>query len=152
MTGVVNIVATNPSFELKGTIQPGEYGYGGMQFDKCVNTTTYTGIQFTLGGTAAGCDLAIYAQTFDEQGTANHGGCSTGCYSFPSKKITIDTVPVVVHFTDFTGGLPATPDLFKAQIVGFQWQFQSPAGTDGGAQPACTNIDMTIDDVQFITN
>ena len=133
-------------------MQSGEYAYGGMQFDKCVNTTAYTGVQFTLGGTAAGCDLFIYVQTFDEQSTSNHGGCTTGCYSFPQMKIAIDTAPVVVHFSDLTGGMPVGADLIKAQIVGLQWQFQSPAGVDGGAQPACTGIDMTIDDIQFITN
>jgi hypothetical protein len=152
MTQAVTFAAPNPGFELKGTILSGEYGYGGMQFDRCVNTTTYTGIQFTLTGTTAGCDLFVYAQTYDQQAISNKGGCAADCYNFPKKQITVDTAPITVHFGEFTGGFPATGDLIKAQIVGLQWQLQSPAGADGGAQPACNDVDITIDDVKFVSD
>ena len=152
VTLAVTIAAANPGFELKGTIQSGEYGYGGMQFDRCVNTKTYTGIQFTLSGTTQGCDLFVYAQTYEQQAATNKGGCAANCYNFPKKQITVDAAPITVHFSDFTGGMPATGDLIKAEIVGLQWQLQSPAGADGGAQPACENIDLTIDDVKFVSD
>jgi hypothetical protein len=157
MTSAVTFGTTNPAYEMKGTVQSGEYAYGGMQFDKCVNTTTYTGVSFTLGGNAAGCDLFLLVQTFDQQAATNHGGCPTGgsCYSFPKKQLTIDpsgSGTVTVHFTDLTGGLPTDPAAIKAEIVGLQWQFQSPSGVDGGPQPACNNIDVTVDDVAWVTD
>jgi hypothetical protein len=42
-------------------------------------------------------------------------------------------------------------DIVK-QLVGLQWQFQSPPppAVDGGVQLACTGIAMTITDVKFV--
>jgi hypothetical protein len=157
MTSAVTFGTANPAYEAKGTVQSGEYAYFGMQFDRCVNTTTYTGVSFTLGGTAAGCDLFLLVQTFDQQGASNHGGCPSGgsCYSFPKKQITVDpsgSGTVTVHFADLTGGLPLEPAAIKAEIVGLQWQFQSPSGVDGGPQPECDNIDVTVDDVTWVSD
>lgn len=157
MTSAVTFGTANPSYEMKGTVQSGEYAYAGMQFDKCVNTTTYTGLSFTLGGTAAGCDFFLLVQTFEQQAASNHGGCPAGgsCYSFPKKTLTIDpsgSGTVTVHFADLTGGVPTDPAAIKAEIVGLQWQFQSPSGVDGGPQPACNNIDVTVDDVAWVSD
>jgi hypothetical protein len=157
VTNTIDTTAANPSFQLTGSITPGQYGFGLLSFDKCVNTTKYAGVQFTIGGTTGGCDLLLFVQTFEQQGVSNRGGCADGssCYRFPSKKldpVTSSPAPMTVLFTDLTGGAPVGADLIKAEIVGLQWQFQSPAPTDpdGGAQPACTGIDVTIDDVQFV--
>jgi hypothetical protein len=160
MAGTVNITAANPSFELTGSINAGDYGFGLLSFDKCVNTTKYVGVQFTLGGTSAGCDILFELQTFDEQGVANKGGCDStktvdgaavSCYKFPQIKVQVGAAPVQVLFTDLAGtGVPATADGMKAEIVGLQWQFQSGAPPDGGAQVGCSGIDLTIDDVRFI--
>ena len=154
ITNNIDTTLLNPALELKGTVVAGDYGFGLLSFDACVNTTKYTGIQFTLGGTTGGCDLYLLLQTFDEQGVANKGGCTTSCYQFPRKKLEVGTAPVVVHFTDLENtGLPATAAAMKAQIVGLQWQFQSPApAPDGGTQVSCTGIDLTIDDVQFVAD
>jgi hypothetical protein len=153
MSGTVTFMAANPSFELTGMIRAGDYGFGLLSFDKCVNTATYAGVRFTLGGTTGGCDLLLLLQTFDQQSVGNKGGCTTGCYHFPQTKIQVGSAPVTVLFTDLANtGMPAAAADMKTQIVGLQWQLQSPGpSTDGGAQPACAGIDLTIDDVQFVT-
>jgi hypothetical protein len=138
---------------LSGSVLPGDYSGGGMSFDQCVNTSTYTGVQFTLGGTTAGCDLYLKIQTFDEQPTANRGGCTTNCYSFPSSpKLTSTSGVVTVHFADLTGGEPTTPAAIKTEMVGLQWQFQSPAPVGDAGQPGCTGINLTITNVSFVSN
>jgi hypothetical protein len=138
-----------------GTVAAGDYAGGGVMFSLCVNTTVYTGVSFTLGGTAAGCDIYFAVKTWDEQGSTNGGGCTTAdggsCYSFPQVKVAIGTdttVPIVVHFSDLTGGMP-TP--IAMQIVGFQWQLQSATPPDGGTQAACTNAELTVDNISFVT-
>jgi hypothetical protein len=155
LTNSVDTTAINPSLELSGMIQPGNYGFGVLNFDRCVNTAKYTGIQFTLSGTTAGCDLVFLLQTFEQQSVANRGGCgaTTLCFRFPQKKISIGAQPAVIRFTDLeNSGLPAGAAAMKAEIVGLQWQFQSPTPVDGGAQPACFGIDLKIDDIQFVSN
>jgi hypothetical protein len=158
MTGTVDITATNPSLETKGTILPGDYGFSLLSFDRCVNTAKYTGIQFTLGGTTVGCDFIFELQTFDQQGVTNRGGCPTGgsCYKFPQIKVSIPATPgtpTVVHFSDLAGtGVPDTAAAMKAQIVGLQWQLQSAAPPPDAGQAVCSGIDVTIDDVGFVAD
>jgi len=154
-----NVDTTAGNFVLTGAVAPGDYAFGLLAFDKCVNlsaNTQYTGIQFTLGGNAAGCDLYFFLQTFEQQGDVNKGGCPAGnsCYNFPRKKITVPSpaAPVTVLFSDMMDtGIPTSPSAMKAEIVGLQWQFQSPPPPDGGTQPACTGISVTLDDVGFST-
>jgi hypothetical protein len=138
---------------LSGNVLAGDYSGGGMSFDQCVNTSTYTGVQFTLGGSTAGCDLYFDVQTFDEQGTANKGGCTgSSCYAFPNEKLTSTAGTVTVHFSDLTGGVLTTQSAIRNEIVGLQWQFQSPAPVGDGGQPGCTGIALTIANVSFVSN
>jgi hypothetical protein len=118
-----------------------------------VNTSTYTGVQFTLGGTVAGCDLVFQVQTFDEKpaGPGQVGGCTTGCYSFPGTKLANTSGAVTVHFTDLSGGQP-TPAKIASEIVGLQWQFQSPAPVGDAGQAGCTGTNLTITNVSFVSN
>jgi hypothetical protein len=146
MNATVNTSAQD--LALTGNVAAGDYAGGGLSFDQCVNTTTYTGVQFTLGGTVAGCDLYFQAQTFDEKpaGSGQVGGCTTGCYVFPSAKLTSTTGAITVHFTSLSGGLPAPANIAK-ELVGLQWQMESPAG-----QVACANINLTIANISFVSN
>jgi hypothetical protein len=137
-----------------GVVGAGDYAGGGVQFSTCVNTSTYTGVSFTLSGEPAGCDIYFAVKTWDEQGISNGGGCdASSCYSFPQEKIAIGsdtTVPIVVHFSDVTGGMPTGASAIAMQIVGFQWQLQSGAPPDGGTQAACTNAELTIDNITLV--
>jgi hypothetical protein len=154
MTNTVTTDA-NPGFNLTGTVVAGDYAFGLLSFDRCVNTHTYTGITFTISGDAAGCDLYFLLQTFEQQGVSNKGGCATGgsCYVFPRKKVavTATATPTTVAFSELTDGVPTSPDAMKAEIVGLQWQFQSPPPPDGGTQATCAGINVTLDDIGFST-
>jgi len=146
----VSWAVTNQALVLSGSVAPGDYIGGGMSFDQCVNTSVFTGVQFTLGGTVAGCGLKFQVQTFDEKpaGTNQVGGCPANCYSFPGEYLTTTIGPVTVNFSDLTGGQLLTQSAIANEIVGLQWQFESP-GTDGG-QLACPNIGLTITNVSFV--
>jgi len=147
----IDAVAEN--FVLYGNVMaPGGYGGGGMSFDQCVNTSTYTGVQFTLGGTVAGCALKLQVQTYSQQATANGGGCVANCYGFPYKLLTTTTGPVVVEFAELGGGQPTTAAAIAAEMIGLQWQLESPAPVGDAGQPDCTGINLTIDDVSFVSN
>jgi len=146
----------NHDLVLVGKVASGDYAGGGLAFGPCVNASTYTGVQFTLGGTAAGCDLYFQVQTYDAQGSANGGGCAAdggvGCYSFPQYKVPSPNGQVMVHFSDLTGGMPVGAAALSAQMVGLQWQLNSPPppAVDGGLQVSCDNISLTITGVKFI--
>lgn len=146
--------ATNQDMLLAGNVAASDYAGGGLSFDQCVNTTVYTGVQFTLGGTVAGCDLYFYAQTFDEKGSGpgQVGGCTTGCYVFPGVKLTSTTGPVTVHFSDLKGGQLTTATSIANEIVGLQWQFNSPAPVGDAGQSGCTGIALTVTNVSFVSN
>ena len=58
---------------------------------------------------------------------------------------------VTVPFTELAGGLPA-PEAIASEIVGLQWQFQSPPPVGDGGQIGCTGINLTITDVAFVSN
>jgi hypothetical protein len=152
MNATVN--TTSENLVLAGTVAAGDFANGGMSFDACVNTTIYTGVQFTLGGSVAGCDLYFQVQTFDEKpaGPGQVGGCTSGCYVFPGTKLTSTSGVVSVPFANLSGGQLTTQAAIANEIVGLQWQFQSPAPVGDGGQLGCTGINLTIDDVSFVSN
>jgi hypothetical protein len=147
-----SVDTTAAAMVLAGDVASGDYAGGGLSFDECVNTTTYTGVQFTLGGTVAGCDLYFYVQTFDEKpaGPGQVGGCTTGCYVFPGAKLTSTTGVVSVPLATLTGGQLTTAAAIANEMVGIQWQFDSPAPQGDGGQPACTGVNLTITNVSFV--
>jgi hypothetical protein len=143
----------NESLTITGNIAAGDYAGILMSFDACVNTTTYTGLQFTLTGSAAGCDLFFAVQTFSQQTISNRGGCNLAgntCLQFPRVKVAVSTTPTIVHFSSLAGtGLPATAAGIAAEIVGLQWSLQSPSTVP---QAPCQNFSLAIDDVGFVSN
>ena len=152
-----SVDTTHQHLVLSGDATAGvDVGHGGMAFDQCVNTTTYTGVQFALGGTTAGCDVVFRVMTFDQEPSDPGlvGGCirAAGCFHFPSVKLTSTTGLVTIHFTDLAGGLPAAPSAIASEIVGFLWDFQSPAPVGDGGQLGCAGIALTITNVSFVSN
>ena len=148
-----SVDSTNHTLALSGTVVAGDYSGGGLSFDECVNASTYSGVQFTLGGTTGGCDLIFNVQTFDEKpaGTNQVGGCtSSSCYAFPSVKLTSTSGPITVAFSTLTGGQLVVATALQDEIVGLQWQFQSPAPVGDAGQPGCDGINLTITDVSFV--
>lgn len=147
--------ATGMNLELSGTVVAADYAGGGMAFSTCVDSTTWTGIQFNLGGTADGCTITFQLQTESQEPPSNKGTCTaSSCYSFPQIAVTIPATPgpTVVKFSDLTAtGMPSAPMDFEKEMFGLQWQFTSAAPPDGSVQVGCSP-DMTITDVMWTTN
>jgi hypothetical protein len=146
---------TGMNLELKGTVLAADYAGGGMAFGTCVDSSTWTGIEFTLGGTANGCSITFQLQTESQEPPSNKGTCTaSSCYSFPQIAVTIPATPgpTVVKFSDLTAtGMPSAPADFEKEMFGLQWQFTSVAPPDGGLQVGCSP-DMTITDVMWTSN
>jgi hypothetical protein len=146
---------TGMNLELKGTVLAADYAGGGMAFGTCVDSSTWTGIEFTLGGTADGCSITFQLQTESQEPPSNKGTCTaSSCYSFPQIPVTIPATagPTVVKFSDLNGsGMPSAPADFEKEMFGLQWQFTSVAPPDGGVQVGCSP-DMTITDVMWVND
>jgi hypothetical protein len=151
------IDTTARTLTLSGTVLAADYSGGGMAFGTCVDSTTWTGIQFTLGGTTNGCILTFQLQTESQEPTSAKGTCpppNSNCYDFPNEVITIPSTPgpVTIKFSDLANtGVPAAPADFEKEMFGLQWQFTSAAPPDGGVQVGCSP-DMTISDVMWTTS
>ena len=147
-----SVDSTNHTLVLSGSVVAGDYAGGGLSFDECVNASAYSGVQFTLGGTTGGCDLIFNVQTFDEKppGTNQVGGCTSNCYVFPNAKLTSTSGAMTVSFSTLTGGQLIVATALQNEVVGLQWQFQSPAPVGDGGQPGCTGINLTITNVSFV--
>ena len=138
---------TGGTMHLKGDVAGGDYGGGGLAFDACVNTAKYSGVRFTLGGAVAACSVQFQVQTFSQQAVANRGGCDmaagASCYQFPKTAATLGATNTIMWSQLENTGMPATAAALAAEIVGLQFQFEGTSGT-------CMNVDLTIDDVQFV--
>ncbi len=147
---------TGMNLELSGTVVAADYAGGGMAFGTCVDSSTWTGIQFTLGGTANGCSITFQLQTESQEPTSAKGTCTaSSCYSFPQVPVTIPATAgtaTVIKFADLAGtGMPSAPADFEKEMFGLQWQFTSAAPPDGSVQVGCSP-DMTITDVMWTSN
>ena len=140
-----------------GTVAAGDYAGGGMMFGACVDTSSYTGVTFTLGGTNATCDVYFQFKTFDEQAASQGGGCDASCYNFPQIKIvdgatsTISAVtnPITVDFSDVSaGGNPGGAPI-AMQLIGLQWQLQSSTPPADASQTGCDGAELIIGNVAF---
>ena len=60
------------------------------------------------------------------------------------------TGAVTVRFADLSGGKLTTMAALANEIVGLQWQFQSPAPAGDAGQLGCAAIKLTVDDVSFV--
>ncbi len=134
-----------------GTVTAGDYAGGGLRFDQCVNTTRWTGVQFTLGGNVGSCELYFQIKTFAEQPISSGGGCVGSCFDFPQVKVQVGTQPITVHFRDLVGGKPDGGAAIGMQILGLEWQING-ANAVSGALQTCTNVELTIDKVQLVSN
>ena len=150
--GVLDIGGTTSG----GTVGPGtvtatDYAGGGLRFDRCVNTTSWTGVQFTLGGNVGSCELYFQIKTFAEQPVSSGGGCVGSCFDFPQIKVQVAAQPITVHFRDLVGGKPDGGAAIAMQILGLEWQINGANAASGTSQ-TCTNVELTIDKVQLVTN
>jgi hypothetical protein len=142
------------AFSISGQVVPGgtpeSYAGGGLQFDSCVNTTVYTGVEFLLSGSTGGCDVYFQLLTYAEQPTFAKGGCAVHCEDFPEKKVTPRSTPTTVLFSELANtGSPADAASMAAQIMGVGWNVPLPPSTVDAGQNPCT-FNLTVDDVRFV--
>jgi hypothetical protein len=140
-------------FTFSGQVVPGageSYAGGGMHFDSCVNTTHYTGVQFTLTGTSGGCAVYFDLQTYSQQTIRERGGCASYCYHFPRKVVTPRSAPITVLFSELEGtGIPSSVAAMASEIMGMRWQLELAAGQVDAGQTACA-FNLSVDDVKFV--
>ncbi len=140
------------AFNFSGQV-PGDgdsYAGGGIHFDSCVNTTTYTGVQYKLTGSTGGCTVYFELQTYTAEPINERGGCASYCFQFPRTAVAPRSTLITIPFALLDGtGLPATAAGMASDIMGLRWQVEAaPAQGDAG-RTGCT-FDLTVDDVRFV--
>ena len=122
-----------------------------LYFNKCVNASAFTGIEFTASGSMTGCTLQLSANYSENDNKASDpikGSCSmppaADCYSNQKVVTGITTTPTTVKtpWSAFAGGVPTGPT-DSTQLTGIQWQLTIGAGTGTCA------ADISITDVKF---
>jgi hypothetical protein len=141
---------TSGGLHMTGSVVADDYGGGGISFNVCATVASFTKIQFTISGSAPGCDLELQIKTYDQVPTDQGGGCSaSSCYSFPvAKQVAVlsssSTEISKTLATDFSPWNSTN----AGQVVGLQWQFTG-TNLDGDAGTSCP-IDVTITKIKFM--
>jgi hypothetical protein len=126
-------------------------------FNKCVDATAFTGLQFSLRGSLSGCtfgqatqDSAHLRYSGAETGPLQHGTGAPGAHPnstvLTPDQITPEPQILMIPFAAQTGGVPATPT-DKSKLTWLDWVFKLDPQTAGG--PTSCTADLTIDDVRF---
>jgi len=128
--------------------------YGGA---RCLDASSYTGIQFTVGGSLGGCALGFFVE-ISEDATATYdplrGECTipdqtANCY--PPHYALSGTGTFSVAFSDFVSGNPSTID--PTQITNIYWQLTPAEGIlspdDASAAAQTCSASITISNVSF---
>jgi len=116
----------------------------------CLDVHSYTGVQYDISGSIAGCTLHFSLNDSEHTVAANDakGSAVAGSYSAQldvTAQVRATKTTVQVPFTGTgapTGGSPATA-LDPSKLASIQWQFAIPAGT-----ASCVSS-LTIDNVTF---
>jgi len=152
----VDTMAQN--LKLNFMVGAGQYAGGGIDFDECVNASSFNSIQFTASVTAGSltnCAWQVQLQTQDERpSTATNpsgGTCNATtatCSRYPAATLAAATATATTYTTRFTAfNNPANSAVSTpTQIVGLQWQVNS--GNNGSG--TCT-VELRIDGVKFVT-
>jgi hypothetical protein len=123
-------------------------------FTACVDASAFTGVEFSLDGSASGCTIQYSTNDapHDDMVTDPKGTCTLGgqCYS-PQAAITepLPTASTVVMepFITTAGGNPSLPTDPK-QLTAVQWQFTIAATAEGGTPGTCM-ANLNIKNVKF---
>jgi hypothetical protein len=141
---------TSGGLHMTGSVVAGDYGGGGISFNVCATVASFTKLQFTVSGSAPGCDLELQIKTYDQVPTDQGGGCSaSSCYSFPVAKqvAVLSSSPTEISKTLATDFSPWN-STNAGQVVGLQWQFTG-TNLDGDAGTSCP-VDVTITKIKFM--
>jgi glucuronoarabinoxylan endo-1,4-beta-xylanase len=145
-----NVDTSNKDLHITGFVTAGDYGGAGLAFYDCATVASFSAVQFTVSGSAPGCELDLQIKTFDQQPTSQNppGGCDSGsCYNFPDyTSIAVPAAMPQMIFAPFTG-FSGWSSADATQVVGLQWQFN---GSDVGAEGSCP-IDVAITGIKFLS-
>jgi hypothetical protein len=155
-TAAVDTAAQNLKLDL--TVGAGQYAGGRVNFDSCVDASSFNALQFTASltaGSLTGCTWQVQLQTQNERPTTatnpTGGTCNATtatCERYPAFTLaaaTVTATTLTVPFTSFNN--PASTTTATAtQIVGLQWQVNS--GNSGSG--TCT-VELRIDNVRFVS-
>ncbi len=116
---------------------------------RCLDTTSYLGITFSVSGDLGACSLSL-ASIFSQDEPSSADPCRGACVATEGANCVAPSQPVThtgmftAPFMSFVGGSPTyAPD--TSRLIGFQWRLTN--GPDSGA--GCT-ADISISDIQFI--
>jgi hypothetical protein len=157
-TAAAAVDTATQNLKLNLTVGAGQYAGGRVNFDSCVDASSFNSVQFTTSVTAGsltGCTWQVQLQTQDQRPTTatnpTGGTCNsstTTCERYPaftlaaaSATATTLTAPFS-SFNNPANSTIATP----SQIVGLQWQVNS--GNSGSG--TCT-VELRIDNVKFVS-
>jgi len=129
------------------------------RFNSCVDATAFTGVQFSISGSIAGCTLRYFTEDsvhlFDDgdpTSHSSHGIGRPGAYPpfamLTAGQVTSMPQTLLVPFSAVLGGIPARP-IDQASLTGLGWAFFVDASTGAGTPPPPCVADLTIDDVRF---
>ena len=125
------------------------YFSGNTAGTDCIDASTYTGVEFTISGSLAGCTIQFSINDSEHtamSATDPKAGGAAGSYA-PQLGVTVTTTPTMlqVPFTGAsapTGGMPAMA-IDPTKLEAIQWQFTIAAGAE-----TCAST-LTIDDIAF---
>ncbi len=125
-------------------------------FNRCVDASAFTGVQFSIRGAVSGCRLAEATQdsahlySRGSTSTARYGSGPQGAHPnatfFTADQITSTAQTVTMPFAAQTGGVPEGPT-DKSKLTFIDWAFHVDPSASGG--PTACVADLTIDDVRF---
>ena len=131
-----------------------------VSFDKCIDASAFTGVQFTISGSFSGCSIGYatadseHADSTFSPGIPNATG-PAGSYA-PSAQLTaaqVTPTPMTISMPFHGAGAPSYGNPAVAvdptKLGGVEWAFTIPAAAAGdGGTPMCTAT-LTIDNVRF---
>jgi hypothetical protein len=160
------VVDPSKDMHMTGMVTPNDYAGAGLSYSVCSTVASFTQVQFTVAGSAPGCDLQLQIKTFAQQPITQTppGGCNpdgSSCYNFPAlKKIAVPTVTpqtIAVPLASFSGWSPED----ATQVIGLQWQFTvaskpttdvDAAAPDADVSPPDADVDATAPDAEIVVD
>lgn len=142
------------NLHVTGTVK--DYSGSGLYVAYCTDASKYDGVRFKISGDTGGNKVTFLLQT-NKNLYPDPMAMKGECQAAPEKKfidcihpgfaitVTADEQVVELTWDKLKGGLPASAATTDgSDIVGLQWAFP------WGASMAPYDVDLTIDDVEFI--
>jgi hypothetical protein len=116
-------------------------------FDRCVDASGFTGIEFSISGSLSGCSLT-YASVDPEHQFYRSGGPYPPQTPISQDDVKSEPKKIVAPFrgSEIAGSPPTPTDPSKLAFI--QWLVIAPVAADDGSAPPCAGT-VIIDDVKL---